>query len=211
MWRKVVRILFYVAIACGVVAGITLVFCEPWTIPADDAQLGVSIEPTMSVLDVVLVARATGASDGALVRCTDPDAAGRFVIGRVVAHGGDKVEFRDGIMTVNDKVAVASVACDVATASLKNPATQEEEELHCGLEELGGGLHPIFRAAKSVDRDIKINVDPGKAFLVSDNRAMHLDSRDFLAVTPGNCQRIMLRLWGTGGWFDTKKRMTVLW
>jgi hypothetical protein len=46
---------------------------------------------------------------------------------------------------------------------------------------------------------------------LSDNRAMHLDSRDYLGVQPSTCQRVTLRLWGAAGWFDAKKRLTVLW
>ena len=34
---------------------------------------------------------------------------------------------------------------------------------------------------------------------MSDNRAMHLDARDFGPLPDGSCQHIVLRLWGAGG------------
>jgi len=211
MLRKVLRVLFWTVIACAVIAGLAYIFCEPWTIPADDAQLSASIEPTLSSGDVLLVARTTGASDAALVRCADPDAPGRFVIGRVVAHGGQHVEIVSGALTVDGKGFPASVACEPPTVHLKNPVSQEDEELSCSMEEFAG-YHPILRATKATtQRDSKTDVESGKVYLLSDNRVMHQDSRDYLAVHASSCQRVVLRLWGAGGWLDTKKRLTVLW
>jgi signal peptidase I len=212
MWRKPLRMFVWTAVIFAVLCGLVYIVLEPWTIPADDAQLSASIEPTLSGSDVVLVTRGTGASDGALVRCADPDAVGRYVIGRVVGHGGDVVEFTAGTLFVNAKVAGASGACDPPTMHITNPTTKEDEELNCALEDLGGGFHGMLRpGAKSVIADSKTTVDQGKVFLVSDNRGMHLDSRDFTAVQSSTCQRIAARLWGGNGWLDTKKRLTLLW
>jgi signal peptidase I len=211
MWRKVLRVLVWVAIGCAVIAALTYAVFDPWTIPGDDPQLNASIEPTLSAGDVVLVTRSKGATDGALVRCADPDAAGRFVIGRVVAHSGDTIEMASSTLIVNGKPSTASVACDPAMVHIKNPATQEEEELSCLLEDQGGGLHPILRSTKIPSKDFKKEVEPGKSYLLSDNRVMHLDSRDYMGVVPSSCQRVALRLWGAQGWLDTRKRLTILW
>lgn len=213
LWRKAVRILFWVAIVCAVLVGIVFAFFEPWTVPGDDAQFAVSIEPTMSVGDVVLVLRTTGVADGALVRCSDPDAPGRFVVGRVIGRTGDKVEFVQGTLRVNGKTPSAPSACDPPTVRLKNPGTQEDEDLSCSLEEFAGSIHPSLRSvvAAPAARDTSADVEVGKAYLVSDDRVLHLDSRDFGAIAPGTCQHIALRLWGAGGWGETKKRLTLLW
>ncbi len=213
MGRKFLRLLLWLAVVFAVIGGLVYVVLDPWTIPGDDAQLGVSIEPTMSVGDLVLVSRAKSAADGALVRCADPDAPGRYVVGRVFGHGGDVIELINGGLLVNGKPAPASIACDVPIVHLKNPATQEDEELHCMLEELGGGLHPVLHVAgrSTEGRELKVDVEQGKVFLISDNRSMHLDSRDFTSVAPSSCQRIAYRLWGASGWLDTKKRLTLLW
>lgn len=211
MWRKGLRLLVWTAIVCAVFCGLVYLVLEPWAVPGDNPQFVVSVEPTLSAGDVVLVTRSTGASDGALVRCADPDAAGRYVVGRVVAHGGDVVEFTGGTLLVNGKVASASGACDPPTMQLKNPSPPYEDvELSCALEDLGGGFHGMLRD-KSPGPDSKVTVDPGKVYLVSDNRGMHLDSRDFTTLQPAACQRIALRLWGANGWLDAKKRLTILW
>jgi signal peptidase I len=211
MWRKAVRLLLWIAVGCAVLCGVGYLVFEPWTVPGDDPVFAASIEPALSVGDVLLVTRTKGASDGTLVRCVDPDAAGRFVVGRVAGHAGDTVELTSGVLVVNGKASTASVACDPPTVRLRNPTTLEDEELSCMLEDFGGALHPILRATKSPGRDIKTDVAPGKVYLLSDNRVIHLDSRDYTGVQPATCQRVVLRLWGAQGWLDTHKRLTVLW
>jgi len=211
MWRKALRALIWITIVCAVLVGIMFLFFEPWTIPGDDPQLAVSIEPTMSVGDSVLVMRASGASDGALVRCTDPDAPARFVIGRVIGSGGDTIEFQNGLLLVNGKTPSSSVACDQAVVKMRNPANQDEEDLACYMEDFAGSTHPALRSVKSSPRDSKAEVESGKVFLVSDNRPMHLDSRDFNTVAASSCHRVAFRMWSMGGWSDAKKRLTVLW
>jgi signal peptidase I len=211
MWRKALRALIWIAIVCGVIVGVVAIFFQVWTIPGDDPQFAVSIEPSLSVGDVVLVARSSGASDGALVRCTDPDAPGRFVVARVIGHGGDSIEFSSGTMLVNGSPPSASLACEPSVVRLRNPGTQEEEDLNCILEEFAGSTHPALRTPETADRDSKTEVEAGKVYLVSDDRTLHLDSRDFGQIRPATCHHIALRLWGATGWGDAKKRLTVLW
>jgi signal peptidase I len=209
-WRKALRALFWIAIVAGVLAGIVAIFAQTWTVPGDDPQFAVSIEPTLTVGDLLLVSRSKGAEMGALVRCVDPDSPARFVVGRVMAHAGDTIEFKDGVLLVDNKSPSASNACDPATVRIKNPATQEDEDLNCTLEEFADATHPVLRGGKSV-HETHAEVEVGKVFLVSDNRAMHLDSRDFTTVAPSSCQRILGRFWSASGWLDSKKRLTVLW
>lgn len=214
MWRKVVRALLWIAAVCGVLVGIVAIFFQTWTLPGDDPQLAASIEPALSVGDLVLVTRSSGASDGALVRCADPDAPGRFVVGRVIGHTGDDIQFVSGTMLVNGQTPSTSVACDPPTVHLRNPATQEDVELGCQLEEFAGTTHPVLRpgpTAQTAERDVNAKVDPAKVYLVSDDRPLHLDSRDFGQIAAATCQRIAFRLWAVDGWGDAKKRLTVLW
>ncbi len=213
MWRKAVRVLLWALVVVGVLVGIALVFLEPWRVPGDDAQFAVSIEPTLSADDLVLVTRSTGVSDGALVRCIDPDAPARFVVGRVVGRTSDKVEFSKGSMLINGKLPSAPSACDPPSVRLKNPATGEEEEYGCALEEFAGATHTVLRSTTSggAARDTITEVEGQKAFLASDNRVLHLDSRDFGTLPSASCQRIVFRLWGSSGWGDSKKRTTVFW
>ena len=209
--RKLVRILVWTLLVCAVVAGGVYAFFDPWTVPGDDPQFAVAIEPTLSAGDLVLVSRVASAPDGELVRCADPDAAGRFVVGRVIGSGNDEISFNNGTLSVNGHTPSAPFRCDPPLAHLKNPATGEDVELDCSMEELAGNTHPSLRATGGADRDTKATLEPGKVYLVSDDRPLHLDSRDFGTVPASACHTIVARLWGTTGWGDARRRLTILW
>jgi signal peptidase I len=195
--------------------GITSVICtilyafvfDVWTVPGDDPQMAASIEPTLSPGDTLLVSRSTGPDVGTLVRCADPDAPGRFVIARIVGHSNDTIETHDGMFTYNNKTISAPVGCD--KVRVKHPTTGEEQELSCSMEEFGGVTHPTVRVGN--DPLKHIDVQAGRVFLLSDNRPMHLDSRDYGQLDPQTCQRLAFRLWGAGGWWDTKRRLSIVW
>lgn len=208
--RTFTKVLIWLVVIMAVLLGVVLAFFEPWTVPADDAQLATSVEPTLSGGDLVLVSRSSGASQGALVRCPDPDAPGRWVVGRVMAIGGSVVDFSAGTIRLDGKTPSAPYACDVAKVTMKNPASGDDLELNCFVEEFAGGSHESLRGAM-VDRDSHTEVPAGQVFLVSDNRVLHLDSRDFNTVSPASCQRIALRVAGASGISDAKHRFTVLW
>ncbi|HSQ61775.1 MAG TPA: signal peptidase I [Polyangiaceae bacterium] len=206
--RKLVRILIWTLLVCAVLAGGMYALFDPWMVPGDDAQFAVSIEPTLSAGDIVLVSRMASPADGNLARCSDPDSPGRYVVGRVIGSGTDMVEFANGGMTINGKRPNSAFACDAV--HLKNPATQEDMELGCSMEEFAGTTHPAL-VGKAADRDSKAQLEPGKLFLVSDDRVLHLDSRDFGQVSAISCHTIVARLWGLSGWGDAKRRLTILW
>jgi signal peptidase I len=48
-------------------------------------------------------------------------------------------------------------------------------------------------------------------YLLSDDRHVHVDSRDFGALDVTACQHIVFRLVGAGGFGDDKKRLSVIW
>lgn len=203
--------MIWTVIVLAVFFGVVLAFFEPWTIPADDAQLALSVEPSLTGGDLVLVSRATSSVDGALVRCADPDAPGRYVVGRIMGRGGDVIDFVGGALQIGRKAPPAPYACEPAKVTMQNPASGEDLELSCFVEEYAGGSHESLRGPKGADRDSHTEVPPGTVFLVSDNRALHLDSRDFGTVDPSSCHRIALRVESSAGIFDAKHRFTVLW
>ncbi len=207
--RTFLRILKWVVAVLAVVGGIVYALFDPWRVPSDDPQFGVSIEPTVSSGDLVLVSRFSGASEGALVRCPDPDAPGRWVVGRVMATGGDTIHIAGGSVQVNGKSPDSPYGCDGITVT--NPATEEQVDLACSTEEVGGIAHPAVRATASQDREVTAQVEDGKVYLVSDDRSLHLDSRDFGAISPAGCHRIAYRLVGAAGWGDAKRRLTFVW
>ena len=204
--KIVVWVIGIVVVVCGV---LYLTAFDVWTVPSDDPQLAVSIEPELSAGDTVLVWRGANPDLGTLARCSDPDQPGKFVIGRVIGQAGDALDIHNGIYLYNGKSISSPMGCDPPKVTLRNPVTQEDEELSCSYEEFAGTTHPAIRMGeetKKVDA-----VESGKVFLLSDNRPMHLDSRDFGQVSSQSCQRIAFRLWGSGGYFDAKRRFTMVW
>lgn len=193
------------AVVCGI---LYLTIFDVWTIPSDDPQLTVSIEPELGAGDTILVHRSTNPDIGSLVRCTDPDQAGKFVIARIIGKGGDDLEIRDGTFLYNGHAVSAPVGCEQGKVTVRNPVTQNQEELSCSTEEFAGIAHPALRVGKD-NRSVKVDV--GKVYLLSDNRLMHLDSRDYGQIDPNTCQRISFRLWGEGGWSNAKRRLTMIW
>ena len=53
-------------------------------------------------------------------------------------------------------------------------------------------------------------VEPGKLFLVSDDRHIHKDSRDFGGVDAATCEHVVFRLWGER-FTDGSRRFNILW
>lgn len=207
--RTLVKVLLWVFGILAVVCAILyFALFDVWTIPLDDPQLAASIEPQLSAGDTVLVWRSTNPDTGTLVRCPDPDQPGRYVVARIVGKGGDVVDVHDGTFSLNNHGVSAPVACDPPIVTVRHPVTHEERNLNCAYEEFAGLTHPALRQGTDNKR---AEVEPGKAFLLSDNRSMHLDSRDFGQVAPASCQRIAFRLWGTGGYGDGKHRFTLIW
>jgi signal peptidase I len=208
--RTLLKILGWTIAVLGVIGGLLygLLF-DVWVVPADDPNLAASIEPQLAPGDTVLISRSTSPETGVLVRCTDPDAPARFVIGRIIGKGGDVVDISGGTFLLNGHGVSAPNACDPPRVTVRNPLTQEDEEVPCSNEEFAGITHPALRAGIETRKHVEI--EGGQAYLLSDNRMMHLDSRDFGTVPAHSCQRISFRLWGGGGYGDTKHRLSVVW
>ena len=77
--------------------------------------------------------------------------------------------------------------------------------------EFGGNTHEALFATEHAEGNRSVTVDPGKILLVSDNRHMHLDSRDFGTVDPSSCEHIVFRLWGHSGYGDAPHRFNLIW
>ena len=55
------------------------------------------------------------------------------------------------------------------------------------------------------------HVQAGKVFLMSDDRYLHYDSRNFGTVPQASCQHILFRLWGANGFADSSRRFNIIW
>jgi signal peptidase I len=206
------RFLLWTGIILGAIGAILyFAFLDVWTLPSDDPQFAVSVEPTLSAGDLVLAARHGSPSTGNLVRCADPDEPRRFVVGRWVAGGGDRVDFNSETLLINGAHFSSPGGCLRPATPLTNPASGAEETLVCRQIEFGGITHEALFAREHAEGNRSLKVDPGKIALVSDNRHMHQDSRDFGSIDPSSCQHILFRLWGRAGYGDAPHRFNIIW
>ncbi len=179
---------------------------EPWTVPGTDAQFVTALEPNLFADDVLVLSRHNDAQVGWLVRCADPDAPGLFVVARVMAKAGTTVDIQGGVLRLDNRSPSAPMRCEQASKTVRHPLTQEEIELDCSDEDFAGTSHEIL-TKKISEKDTHLVVDGGHVFLASDNRAMHMDSRDFGQIDVNTCQHILFRLWST----DDKHRFSLVW
>jgi signal peptidase I len=206
-----VRFIGWVGGIAGAIGVILYVaFLDVWVAPTDDPQFVVSIEPTLSGGDTLVLLRHGTPAIPDLVRCSDPDAPGRFVVGRIVGEGGDKVGVVSEAVDVNGSHVPSPRSCSIPTSTLRNPATGEDEKLTCSQQEFGGITFDALRLNGNADPTKLVEVPSAQVYLVSDNRHMHLDSRDFNAVDPSTCRRIVARLWSKRGWYDDQRRLSYI-
>lgn len=198
----------------GIIGVITLVLriflFKVWTIP-DDAILGASLAPTLSSGDVVLVLTRGERGVGDLVRCTDPEDAQRWVVGRIYGLEGDRVSVAGGFVTVNGRRYTTTESCVENSVDTVDPRSGAPAKVSCSRVELGGGWHLMGLGPDVGEAPREHVVGPGRFFLISDNRSYHEDSRDFGAVLKATCiDRVSFRLWGKEGFGDAKRRFDVI-
>jgi signal peptidase I len=211
--RTWLRIVAWLTGVVGVVALVLYAFVfDVWTVPNDDPVLAASVEPTLSAGDVVLVSRQTSVARGNLLRCADPQAPGRFVIGRAMARFGDKLELREEVVTLDGRRTPSPRRCDPPTIVIHDPQTNDDVSLACCVEEFGEMTYASLRSLDHPEPPTRgVEVEAGRWFLVSDDRHVHLDSRDFGQIDPAACQHIVFRLVGAAGFGDRNKRLSIIW
>ncbi len=199
----------------GVVGAIVLVlyvgFFDVWTVPVDDPMLAASIEPTLSAGDVIVVTRRTEVSRGDLLRCADPQAPGRFIVARAIGRFGDKLDVSAEVVAVDGKRNPSPRACEPPKMLIHDPQSNEDEDLACSIEEYGSATFGALRSVTNPEPPTKATIEAGRWYLLSDDRHVHVDSRDFGTIDPTTCQHIVFRLVGPAGFGDTNKRLTVIW
>src|SRR5258706_7956979 len=207
-----VKIVAWVAGAAGVALALLywLLF-DVWTVPVDDPLLSASIEPTLGAGDVVVVSRHTSVARGNLLRCADPQSPGRFVIARAIGRGGDRVDLAGEVVSIDGKRTSSPRRCDPPMVTIHDPNTDDDVDLVCAVEEYGEMAFSALRSSTKPEPPASAAVEPGNWYLVSDDRHVHLDSRDFGQVDPRTCQHIVFRFVGAAGLGDGKKRFTIIW
>jgi len=204
------------------VLGIFIVLCivarialfESWVLPDGNVEplMAASIEPTLSGGDTVLVLTRGTPGFGDLVRCPDPETPSRWIIGRIVGVSGDMVELTGRSLRVNGKSYNATDACTQPYFNVKHPDSGTQLEMQCARVEMGSGWHYRGTARKyKKSNNKRKRVGEGMVFLLSDNRDLHDDSRDFGTLPAESCkERIVFRLWGAAGFSDSERRFTVI-
>jgi signal peptidase I len=208
-WFKIVG---WVAAVVGAIAlTLHLFFFEAWRVPTDDPLLAASIEPTLSAGDLVVVTRHSSVARGSLLRCADPDAPARFVIARAIGRFGDRIDLTDDVVSIDGKHTPSPRACDTPTVTVHDPRSDEDVVLACEVEDYGDVPFGALRSHERPDPPASATVEARQWFLVSDDRHVHLDSRDFGPVDPNTCQHVVFRLVGAAGFADSKKRLSIIW
>lgn len=198
----------------GIIGAILLAFYvlvfDVWTIPSDDPMESASIEPTLEPGDVVVLTRRPSVARGNLLRCPDPQAPGRTVIARAMGTFGDTVEIRNDNVFLDGRRNPSPHACDSPVQLVHDPQSGDDLNLRCITEDFGErGFEALV--ADQPERPTKTAVEPGKWFLVSDDRHVHVDSRDFGQIDITACQHVVFRIVGSSGLGDVKHRFSIIW
>lgn len=209
--RKLLTFLFWL-IAILAVVGVALRFTilDVWRVPEDRA-LDASIRPSIAAGDLVVLYRGSAPGFGTLVRCPDPEDAQRFIVGRIIGVGGDKVVFDGHQVSVNGKRYNETQGCGIDGFTIPHPTSGSNEQANCERVEMGGGWHLRAWVPNVSSRNSEHDVPEGRVFLVSDDRSFHDDSRDFGSVPAESCsETILFRLWSKEGFFDGESRFTLI-
>lgn len=204
------RWLMWVAGIVGAIGLLLYLFAfDAWVVPRGaDGQFAASVLPTLVPEDKVLVQRGRVPVYGELARCSSPVAAGVYVVGRVFGTPGDRVQVTDNAVTTNGKALSAQHGC--APKVVAHPVTENLVTMSCGVAATGSWSFEYLSHPGLQSGIHSAIVEAGKLYLVSDNRLMHQDSRDFGQVDAATCEHIVFRLWGEH-YSDGPRRFNILW
>jgi signal peptidase I len=207
--RSFVRSVFWLLAIFGAIGVLLHLFVfDTWVVPDTDPLTSASMLPTLRPDDRILVLRGKRPKLGELARCASPEPGQSYVIGRVMGEAGDTVEISDGTVSTNGKSLPSRHACPAVT--VQHPVLDREVTLQCGVAETGAWSFEYLTSRDYADRHHVARVDPGRVYLVSDNRHMHKDSRDFGTVDASTCEHVVFRLWGAS-FMNASRRFTLLW
>jgi signal peptidase I len=212
--RKLGRGLFWVALVLGILVGVArLTAIRWWRIPADDPYLEASIAPTLRGGDLIILWRLGKPHFGDLVICPEPKRPDRIVIGRIAGEGGDDIKVDGAKATINGRAAETEHACDPNRFTVTHPTTHQDVEQDCQVEAIAGVSHMRggVLGAGVLPAPVDQKIAEGKVFLLSDNRLLPYDSREFGLVDQDTCtEMVLFRLVSAKGFFDEKARFTFI-
>jgi signal peptidase I len=199
----------WLAAILGGISGLLYLFVfDTWIVAGDDPLFVASVQPTIAPGERLLTRRGSAPNFGELARCTAGDGSGRLVVGRVFGREGDTVEINNERVGVNGRYPSARHGC--TPVSVVHPVSGEPVSLLCSVEDNGAFTYGVLVHGESREGRHTALVEPGKLFLVSDNRHIHMDSRDFGQVDASTCEHVVFRLWGQS-FVDGAHRFNILW
>jgi signal peptidase I len=211
MW-KFLRILLWTSLIVAAIIGVLrYTAIRWWQLPQNDPYFEASIAPTLNGGDWVILWRASSPKFGDLVLCPEPK-TNRPVIARLAAEQNDHLKISNSSLTINNAPLQSDGTCDAFHA--RDPTSGGDIAQSCSLEIMGGRTHkrgntPSETTVKPSDSEV--DVAAGQIFLVSDNRALSWDSRDFGPVERSGCtETVVFRLVSKDGFFDVANRMTLI-
>lgn len=206
------RFLIWSALIVAVLIGFArVVAIRWWRVPSQDPWLEASIAPTLRGGDLILLWRLTAPHSGDLVFCPEPKHPERAVIGRIAAVAGETLEIDGDQLKVNRRRASTESNCYEDTFTAVDPQTRTLVEQRCEMEELGSRLHMRGNRVREADPPTTVSVENGHVYLVSDNRQLSYDSRDYGPVERATCkEKVFFRLVGKAGFKDPKTRLTFI-
>jgi signal peptidase I len=207
-WTRLLMWVF--GIVGAVLLFLYVFFFDVWKIPADDPMESASILPNLEAGDVVVLVRRPSVARGNLLRCPDPQAPGRFIIARAMGSFGDTVEIQRDNVLLDGKRKPSPHACDTPVQLVHDPQSGDDLNLHCFAEDFGERDFDVL-VSDQPEPPTKAAVESGKWFLVSDDRHVHVDSRDFGQIDATACKHIVYRIVGAAGLGDAKRRFSVIW
>jgi signal peptidase I len=124
---------------------------------------------------------------------------------------GDHLEISDEIVSIDGQHTPSPRRCEPPTMAIHDPQTNDDVQLACSVEEFGEMSYSSLHATDHHEPPSSATVEAGRWFLVSDDRHVHLDSRDYGQIDPTTCQHVVFRLVGAAGFGDREKRLSIIW
>ncbi len=215
MW-KFLRIAGWTAVVLAVLIGVLrLTAIRWWQLPGNDPYLDASVEPTLHGGDWIVLWRATTPKFGDLVLCPEPK-SNRPTIGRIAGESNDHLKLTGSALAINNAPVEVEGKCDQFHA--RDPVSSSDVVQSCSFEVLNGRTHPRGNQIQTDQAPIgdkppdpEFDVPSGQVFLLSDNRALPYDSRDYGTVDRGSCvETVVFRLVSKDGFFDVANRLSLI-
>lgn len=184
MLKSIFSFLLWVLTLLLLVAAVLKLFFVDVIVLGHDAMA-----PTLTINEQAFVWRNAEPEFGDIVVCGHPKHPGELVVGRVLGREGHKLKSERGALSISGEKLQPDFRDEVR---FRVSMSGREHELRRATEAVAGSTHEALYAA---DRDFELReteVEPGRLFLLGDNRAYSgHDSRSYGTVDADTCQGVV--------------------